>query len=71
VGRPDLFYRAQRLAIEYDGGNHRERMVDDDRRQNGLIAAGLRILRFTAPDVYKAPQSVAMQVRYALARQSP
>jgi len=67
VGRPDLLYRAQRLAIEYDGGNHRERMVDDNRRQNGLIAVGLRILRFTAVDVYKGPANGALQVRYALA----
>jgi very-short-patch-repair endonuclease len=67
VGRPDLLYRAQHLAIEYDGGNHRERMVDDNRRQNGLIAVGLRILRFTSVDVYKGPASVALQVRHALA----
>jgi len=67
VGRPDLLYRAQRLAIEYDGGNHRERMVDDNRRQNGLIAVGLRILRFTSVDVYKGAATVALQVRHALA----
>jgi hypothetical protein len=66
LGRPDLLYRAQRLAIEYDGGNHRDRLVDDDRRQNGLLVAGYRLLRFTAPDVYGSPGSVAMQVRLAL-----
>jgi hypothetical protein len=66
LGRPDLLYRAQRLAIEYDGGNHRDRLVDDNRRQNGLLAAGYRLLRFTAPDVYGSPGSVAMQVRLAL-----
>jgi len=32
LGRPDLLYSRQRLAIEYDGGNHRDRMVDDNRR---------------------------------------
>ncbi len=41
LGRPDLLYRSQRLAIEYDGGSHRDRMVDDNRRQNGLVGAGL------------------------------
>ena len=66
LGRPDLLYRLQRLAIEYDGGNHRERLVDDNRRQNGLVAAGYRLLRFTAPDVYGTPGSVAMQVRSAI-----
>jgi uncharacterized protein DUF559 len=66
LGRPDLLYRLQGLAIEYDGGNHRERLVDDNRRQNGLIGAGLRLLRFTAADVYGSPDLVAIQVRHAL-----
>ncbi len=68
LGRPDMLYRRQRLAIEYDGGNHRDRMVDDNRRQNGLVGAGYRLLRFTAADVYGAPDTVAMQVRHALAK---
>lgn len=66
LGRPDLLYRLERLAIEYDGGNHRDRLVDDNRRQNGLIGAGLRVLRFSAADVYGAPDSVVMQVRRGL-----
>jgi very-short-patch-repair endonuclease len=68
LGRPDLLYRRQRLAIEYDGGNHRERLVDDNRRQNGLVGAGYRLLRFTAADVYGTPHTVAMQVRSGLGR---
>jgi very-short-patch-repair endonuclease len=68
LGRPDLFYRVQRLAIEYDGGNHRDRLVEDNRRQNSLIGAGVRLLRFTAADVYRTPDVVAMQVRHGLAR---
>lgn len=67
LGRPDLLYRVQRLAIEYDGGTHRDRLVDDNRRQNGLIGAGLRLLRFTAVDVYDTPDAVVMQVRRGLA----
>jgi very-short-patch-repair endonuclease len=66
LARPDMLYSLQRLAIEYDGGNHRDRLVDDDRRQNRLIGSGLRILRFTAADVYGAPESVA-DVRRAIA----
>jgi very-short-patch-repair endonuclease len=66
LGRPDLLYRHERLAIEYDGGHHRERVVDDNRRQNGLVGAGFRLLRFTAADVYGAPEMVAMHVRHAL-----
>jgi very-short-patch-repair endonuclease len=67
LGRPDLLYRLQRLAIEYDGGNHRDRMVDDNRRQNGLVGARFRLLRFTAADVYRTPETIAMQVRHGLA----
>ena len=67
LGRPDLLYRRHRLAIEYDGGNHRDRLVDDNRRQNRLVGAGFRLLRFTAADVYGSPDLVAMQVRRGLA----
>jgi very-short-patch-repair endonuclease len=67
VGRPDLLYRARCLAIEYDGGNHRDRLVDDNRRQNGLVGAGFQLLRFTAADVYGSPRVVAMQIRHGLA----
>ena len=70
VGRPDLLYLAQRLAIEYDGGNHRDRLVDDNRRQNGLVSAGFQLLRFTAADVYGTPEVVAMQVRHGLEAKS-
>ncbi|HEV1992141.1 MAG TPA: DUF559 domain-containing protein, partial [Candidatus Dormibacteraeota bacterium] len=66
LGRPDLLYRNQCLAIEYDGGNHRDRLVDDNRRQNGLVGAGYRLLRFTAADVYGPPDIVAMQVLHGL-----
>lgn len=68
LGRPDLLYRIQRLVIEYDGGNHRDRPADDNRRQNGLVGAGFQLLRFTAADVYGTPERVAMQVRHALAK---
>ena len=71
LGRPDLLYRLQRLAIEYDGGNHRDRLVEDNRRQNGLMAAGFRVLRFTAADVYRTPDLVVMQVRHGLATNPP
>lgn len=69
VGRADLFYRQARLVIEYDGGTHRERLVDDDRRQNLVLNAGFHMLRFTAADVYQRPAVVAAQVRSALLAQ--
>ena len=70
LGRPDLLYRDQHLAIEYDGANHRDRMVEDNRRQNGLVRAGFRLLRFTASDVYRTPELVVAQVLEALAASS-
>jgi very-short-patch-repair endonuclease len=71
LGRPDLLYPRQRLAIEYDGGNHRDRLVEDNRRQNGLVGAGYRLLRFTAGDVYNSSETVAMQVRHGLKNRQP
>ena len=62
VGRPDLFYEDQRLGIEYDGGVHRDAMADDNRRQNRLLSAGVRLLRFTAGDVLGNPAAVVAQV---------
>ena len=66
VGRVDLYYPAARLALEYDGGNHRERMAEDDRRQNALVNAGFRLLRFTAADIHGRAAIVVAQVRAAL-----
>jgi len=68
VARVDLFYPDVRLAIEYDGGTHRERLVQDDRRQNSLLRLGVTLLRYTAPDVLETPQRVALEVRAELAR---
>lgn len=66
VGRADLYYPGARLVIEYDGSNHRDRLVEDNRRQNLLTNAGFRILRFAAADVMKEPDIVAARVRGAL-----
>jgi very-short-patch-repair endonuclease len=71
VGRADLYYPAARLVLEYDGGNHRERMVDDNRRQNLLVNAGYRVLRFTSADIRSRADVVIGQVRAALASKAP
>jgi very-short-patch-repair endonuclease len=67
LGRPDFLYPAQRLGLEYDGGTHRDSLAYDDRRQNRLLSAGYRLLRFTAADL-RRPDAVIAQVRAALAR---
>jgi very-short-patch-repair endonuclease len=64
LGRADLYYPQARLVIEYDGANHRDRLVEDNRRQNGLVTAGFRLLRFTGAD---RPEVITAQVRRALA----
>ena len=67
LARTDLYYPDARLAIEYDGATHRESLAADNRRQNRLIDAGYRLLRFTAGDVLDAPAAVVSMVRRALA----
>ena len=66
VGRADVYYPESRLVIEYDGGNHRDRMVDDNRRQNLLVNAGYRVLRFTSADIHNRADVVVAQVQAAL-----
>jgi len=67
LGRPDLYYREPRLALEYDGGIHREQLAEDNRRQNRLVDSGVRLLRFTAGDIYNSPDLIVTMVRKALA----
>lgn len=71
VARPDLFYPTERLAIEYDGAGHRESLISDDRRQNRIVDAGYRVLRFTAHDVLVEPDAVVALVRRTLATKPP
>jgi very-short-patch-repair endonuclease len=47
----DVYYPLHRLALEYDGSSHRENLTGDNRRQNRMVDAGFRVLRFTAADV--------------------
>jgi very-short-patch-repair endonuclease len=71
LGRPDLYYSEHGLGLEYDGNTHRASLVEDNRRQNRLLLAGVRLLRFTAADVLRRPDSVVTQVRNALAQGPP
>lgn len=66
LARTDLYYPDSRLAIEYDGVNHRTRLAADNRRQNRLLEAGYRLLRFTAADISRTPAAVVGQVERAL-----
>ena len=68
VGRADLYYREPRLVIEYDGSNHRDRLIEDNRRQNLILNAGFELLRFTAADVMQRPDTVVALVQQVLLR---
>jgi hypothetical protein len=70
LGRPDLYFPDQRLAIEYDGGVHRDSLAADNQRQNRLMGEGIRLLRFTATDVLNSSSSVIAQVRGMLGTKS-
>lgn len=63
IGRADLYYASAHLVIEFDGGNHRERLVRDDRRQNRLVRAGYRILRYTSADLHHRPDAIVAEIR--------
>ncbi|MBO0686900.1 MAG: DUF559 domain-containing protein, partial [Candidatus Dormibacteraeota bacterium] len=68
LARPDLYYPQARLAIEYDGGTHRGSLTADNRRQNRLQRSGVRLLRYTAPDVYGRQDAIVAEVRALLCR---
>jgi very-short-patch-repair endonuclease len=68
LGRIDLYYREARLGLEYDGATHKDTVAEDNRRQNLLLSAGIRLLRFTASDIYNSPDLVVAQVRKELRR---
>src|SRR5258708_8046692 len=66
LGRPDLYYSEHRLGLEYDGEAHRASLVEDNRRQNRLLLAGVRPLPFTGADVLHHPNTVPIPVPTAL-----
>lgn len=68
VAELDLAYPRLRIAIELDGGVHRERDVfERDRpRQNAIVLGGWIILRFTWATFVNRPHEIVDQVRAAL-----
>jgi very-short-patch-repair endonuclease len=66
--RIDLAYPDKKVAIELDGQVHREREVweSDHVRQNALVNAGWRVLRFTWKQYRESPGSIFREVSHAL-----
>lgn len=70
VARIDLAYPECRLGIEYDGEHHWEASahVADRQRQRRVQRCDWELLRLTAADVYRNPESVVRDVADALRR---
>lgn len=68
----DVLFRRERLVIEVDGRHfHGAARFDDDRwRQNKLVIAGWRVLRFTWRMLEERPTEVIEMVEEALASQA-
>jgi very-short-patch-repair endonuclease len=67
--RADLGYPHPRLLLEADGRNYHSEwraVADDLARQNALVAAGWRVLRFTWHQVLFEPEIVIATIRTAL-----
>jgi Protein of unknown function (DUF559) len=67
--RPDLVYRAPRLAMEYEGDTHRtdkRQWRADMTRHEVLHDLGWTVLRFHADDILARPKRTAERVRYWL-----
>jgi hypothetical protein len=64
----DMGYRAQRIAVQYDGGHHltREQQSRDNRRDETFNAAGWRYFKFNADDLAVDFRRAVNQVRLAL-----
>jgi very-short-patch-repair endonuclease len=68
--RLDLAYPTVKLAIEYDGRDHREQEQahEDLLREAALVRLGWTILRFDACTVHRHPARIAGTVAYELRR---
>jgi len=69
IGVVDVLVEAARLVIEVDGmraHSGKEAFLRDRRRQNRLINAGFRVLRFTWWDLTECPDTVLAQIHEAL-----
>ncbi len=69
IARADFAWASRRVIVEIDGFKHhsdRAAFQEDRRRQNALVNAGWRVLRFTVTDLLLRPQAVVAEVRAAL-----
>ncbi|WP_434991958.1 endonuclease domain-containing protein [Arthrobacter sp. Ld5] len=70
VSRPDLQYRRQRVALEYEGEHHLtdpRQWARDIERDERLRALGWTVLRFTKRHLGAGREDAMARIRYALA----
>jgi very-short-patch-repair endonuclease len=72
VGRLDLAFPEQKLAVEYDGDWHREgdQPERDEARRAAIRALGWRFVIVTKAELHEAPKAIVESVRAALSRES-
>jgi hypothetical protein len=71
VATPDLQYRAQRIAIEYDGDLHRtkkRKWRHDVATREQLTDLGWKIIVITADDVFVRPEALLQRVHHELVK---
>jgi hypothetical protein len=68
LARADFAWPDHRVLVEFDGDLHRERdvFVKDLRRQNGVLAEGWTMLRYTSADALGRGDDMVAEVRRAL-----
>ncbi len=70
LARVDFAYPEQLVAVELDGYAYHSDQVAfarDRERQNRVLMAGFKLLRYTARDLIHRPEQVAFELREALA----
>jgi very-short-patch-repair endonuclease len=71
LGIVDMHYDVPLFGLEYDGSQHAEpeHHIADIVRENSLLTlGGMPLLRYTARDVYGAPQRIVAEVGTMLRR---
>lgn len=74
ISRPDLQYRAHRLALEYEGEHHltdARQWAHDIERDERLQAMGWTVLRFTKIHLGSRRQEAVARIRRALGSRGP
>ena len=67
----DFVCLENKLVIEVDGGQHSERVKEDEIRTQNLLTAGFRILRFWNNEVLQEIEAVKKRIWRAIEEKQP